>query len=68
MRLSFFASELPGTQALPLDHAPLRFIASVVAGRRMPSLHAFTFKFDEVRRAHYLLESNRAPGKGVIRV
>ncbi|MEM5313287.1 zinc-binding dehydrogenase [Paraburkholderia sp. JHI869] len=68
VRLSFFTSDLLGAKALPLDYAPLGFIASGIAGRRIASLHACTFEFDDVRKAHYLLESNRAPGKIVVRL
>lgn len=68
VRLSYFTSELLGTKALPLDYAPLRLIASGIAGRRIASLHACTFAFDELRKAHYLLESRRAIGKIVVRL
>ncbi|WP_321960855.1 zinc-binding dehydrogenase [Paraburkholderia sp. J7] len=68
VRLSFFTSDLLGTKALPLDYAPLRFIASGIASRSIASLHAYTFEFDEIRKAHYLLESNRALGKIVVRL
>jgi NADPH:quinone reductase len=68
VRLSFFASELLGTKALPLDRSPLSDIAAGIAGNRIPSLHAFTFEFDDLRRAHYLLESNRALGRIVVRI
>ena len=33
---------------------------------RMPSLRSCTFDFDEVRRAHSLIESDRALGKFVV--
>ena len=68
MRLSFFTSELLGTKSLPLDYAPLRHIASGIAARCIASLHACTFEFDDLRNAHYLLDSNRADGKIVVRL
>jgi NADPH:quinone reductase len=68
VRLSFFGSELLGTRALPLDLAPLRLIAARIESGRIPSLQAFTFQFDELRKAHYQLESNRALGKVVVHV
>ncbi|BCL75157.1 alcohol dehydrogenase [Jeongeupia sp. HS-3] len=65
-RLSFFGSGLLGTAALPLDDAPLRHIAKGIAAQRIPSLRVETFAFDDVRRAHSLMESNQALGKLVV--
>ncbi|KVZ28723.1 alcohol dehydrogenase [Burkholderia cepacia] len=68
VRLSFFPSQLLGTAALPLDKSPLRNIADDVAAKRLPSLLKQTLEFDEVRRAHELIEGNQVQGKLVIRV
>jgi NADPH:quinone reductase len=68
VRLSFFASQLFGTPALPLTDMPLRAIADDVAAKRLPSHLQRTFAFDEVREAHEWIESNRAHGKLVVRV
>jgi NADPH2:quinone reductase len=67
-RLSFFGSGMLGTPALPLDPNPLRWIADRLEGGGMPSLRVQTFDFDDVRRAHSLIESNRALGKLVVLV
>lgn len=67
-RVSFFPSQLLGTPALPLDNAPLRAIAADVAAKRLPSLLKQTLAFDEVRRAHELMEGDRVQGKLVVRV
>jgi NADPH2:quinone reductase len=67
-RLSFFGSSMLGTLAVPLVQSPLRWIADRVARGEMPSLRVQTFDFDDVRRAHSLMESNRALGKLVVRV
>jgi len=67
-RLAFFNSGLLGTPALPLADAPLKWIANQVASSAMPSLRVQTFDFDDVRRAHSLIESDRALGKLVVRV
>jgi hypothetical protein len=53
---------------MPLQDAPLRWIAGEVAAGRMPSLRSNTFDFDDVRRAHSLIESDRALGKFVVRL
>lgn len=68
VRLSFFPSQLLGTQALPLAKSPLAAIAADVAAKRLPSLLKQTLEFDEVRRAHELIEGNQVQGKLVIRV
>lgn len=67
-RLAFFGSGLLGTPALPLSAAPLKWIADQVASGAMPSLRVQTFGFDDVARAHSLIESDRALGKLVVRV
>lgn len=67
-RLSFFPSGLLGTPALPLQDSPLQWIAQEVAAQRIPSLRTETFDFDDVRRAHSVMESDRALGKLVVRL
>lgn len=67
-RLSFFPSGLFGTAALPLADAPLRSLADDVASGRIPSLRTRSFDFDDVPRAHALMETDRVLGKIVIRV
>lgn len=68
VRLNFFSSGLFGTPAMPLQASPLPWIAGEVAAGRMPSLRSSTFDFDDVRRAHSLIESDRALGKFVVRL
>lgn len=68
VRLSFFGSGLLGTEALPLRDTPLSWIAREVASGRMPSLRTETFDFDDLRRAHSVMESDRALGKLVVRL
>jgi len=67
-RLSFFGSGMLGTPALPLSDAPLTWITDRLASRDIPSLRVQTFDFDDVQRAHSLIESDRALGKLVVRV
>ncbi|PRC94581.1 zinc-binding dehydrogenase [Solimicrobium silvestre] len=66
--LAFFGSGLLGTSALPLAGAPLKWIADNVASGVIPSLRVQTFDFGDVRRAHSLIESDRALGKLVVRI
>ena len=67
-RLSFFGSGMLGTPALPLSEAPLKWVAQQIASGAIPSLRVETFSFDDVPRAHSLIESNRALGKLVVRL
>jgi NADPH:quinone reductase-like Zn-dependent oxidoreductase len=67
VHLNFFPSGLLGSAAMPLDESPLPWIAAEIAAGRIPSLRNGTFEFDELRRAHSLMESNRALGKFVVR-
>ncbi|MFM0209588.1 zinc-binding dehydrogenase [Paraburkholderia sediminicola] len=67
-RLSFFPSGLLGTPAMSLQESPLPWIAQEIAAQRMPSLRTQTFDFDDVRRAHSVMESDRALGKLVVRL
>ncbi|HEV7913205.1 MAG TPA: zinc-binding dehydrogenase [Albitalea sp.] len=68
VQLSFFTSGLVGTPAMPIQDSPLAWIARETAARRMPSLGTMTFDFDDVRRAHSVMESDRALGKLVVQL
>ncbi len=67
-RLSFFPSGLLGTPALPMNDTPLPWLAQEIATHRMRSLRIETFDFDDVRRAHSLMESDCALGKLVVTI
>ncbi len=66
IRLNFFPSGLFGTPALPLQGTPLPWLAKEVAAGSIPSIRSQTFAFDEVPKAHRLMESDRALGKLVV--
>jgi NADPH2:quinone reductase len=66
--LSFFPGMVIGTPAMPMQDSPLPWIAQETAARRMPSLRTMTFDFDDVRRAHSVMESDRALGKLVVQL
>ena len=67
-RLSFFGSGMLGTKALPLEGSPVKWLAEQIASGKVPSLRVQTFAFDEVQRAHRLIESDGALGKLVVRI
>ncbi len=67
-RIAFFGSGIIGTSALPIEASPLEWIANLIASGKMPSLRVETFDFNDVPRAHRLIESNRALGKLVVRL
>jgi len=66
-RLAFFGSGMLGTPDLLLKEAPLSWIADRIASGSLPSLRVQSFDFDDVRRAHGVIESDRALGKLVVR-
>lgn len=68
VRLNFFPSGLLGTPAMPLSESPLAWIAQQVAEGNIPSLRTQTFDFEDVRRAHAVMESDQALGKLVVRL
>lgn len=67
-KLSFFNSQLLGSEALPLTDAPLDAIADEVAAGRIPSSLAKVFSFAEIEEAHRLLDSGEAGGKIVVTI
>jgi NADPH:quinone reductase-like Zn-dependent oxidoreductase len=67
-QLSFFPGIVVGTPAMQMQDSPLPWIAQETAARRMPSLRTMTFDFDDVRRAHSVMESDRALGKLVVQL
>jgi NADPH2:quinone reductase len=68
VKLSFFASGLLGSDALPLHESPINWIAEQVESGAMPSIVSKVFNFDEIQTAHRLLDSNTALGKIVVKV
>jgi NADPH2:quinone reductase len=67
-RIAFFGSGMLGTPALPIDASPLKWIAQKIQVNGVPSLRVQTFDFDDVPKAHRLIESDRAVGKFVVRL
>ena len=64
--LTFFGSFVFGTPDFPLSDVPLQRIAADVAAGRLDVKPARIFRFDEIREAHRVMESNEARGKLVV--
>ncbi|MEX1903176.1 zinc-binding alcohol dehydrogenase family protein [Pseudomonas aeruginosa] len=67
-RLSFFPSGLLGGAYMDLGESPLGWVVRERTAGRLPSLLSAAFDFDDLPRAHSLMEANRAFGKFVVRV
>jgi len=65
--LSFFASAFVyGTPEYPLSDVPLQRIVDLVEAGEVDAAPARQFAFDEIRRAHELLDAEAAGGKMVV--
>lgn len=68
-QLSFFASAFVyGTPEYPLSDVPLQQIVDLVEAGLLDAEPARRFAFDEIRRAHELLDAQAAGGKMVVLV
>ena len=68
VHFSFFGSFVFGTPGFPLSDVPLQTIADQVAAGRYKAKPARVFRFDDIREAHRVMESNQANRKMVVRV
>ncbi len=68
VKLSFFNSQLLGTEMLPLKDSPLNMIAEKVLNGSIPSTLAKVYSFAEIQEAHKLLDSGKAGGKIVVKI
>lgn len=68
VKLSFFNSQLLGSDALPLKESPLNTIAKQIENGKISSTLAKVFSFDEIQEAHKLLDSGKTGGKIVVRI
>ncbi|MDP2275867.1 MAG: zinc-binding dehydrogenase [Archangium sp.] len=66
VKLSFFNSQMLGSDALPLRDAPLSEIANGIAGGGVPSSLAKVFPVEHIKEAHHLLDGGTAGGKIVV--
>lgn len=63
VHFSFFGSFTFGTRDFPLSEIPMQAIVDRVADGTYKAKPATVFRFDEIREAHRLMESNQANGK-----
>lgn len=68
VKLSFFNSQLLGTEVLPLRKSPLNMIAEQVATGSIPSTLAKVYYFEDIQEAHKVLDSGKAGGKIVVKI
>jgi NADPH2:quinone reductase len=66
VHFSFFGSFVFGTPGFPLSDVPLQAIAGDVAAGRYKAKPARVFRFEDIREAHRVMESNQANGKLVV--
>jgi NADPH2:quinone reductase len=64
----FFGSFVFGKPGFPLSDVPLQTIAAQVAAGRYKAKPARVFRFEDIREAHRVMESNQAGGKMVVLV
>jgi NADPH:quinone reductase len=68
VHFSFFGSFVFGKPGFPLSDVPLQTIAAQVAAGRYKAKPARVFRFEDIREAHRVMESNQAGGKMVVLV
>lgn len=66
--LTFFGSFVFGTPGFPLSDVPLQEIAKKAEQGRFKAKPSRVFRFEEIREAHRVMESNEANGKLVVKL
>ena len=66
VHFSFFGSFVFGTPGFPLSDVPLPQIAADAAAGRLDVKPTRIFRFEEIREAHRVMETNEARGKIVV--
>jgi NADPH:quinone reductase-like Zn-dependent oxidoreductase len=64
--LTFFGSFVFGKPGFPLSDVPLQAIVADVEAGRYKAKPARVFRFEDIREAHRVMESNEAKGKMVV--
>ena len=67
VKLSFFQSGMLGNE-LPLEESPIDWVADLIMSGKMPSIVSQVFEFQEIRKAHSLIDANQAKGKLVVKM
>jgi NADPH:quinone reductase-like Zn-dependent oxidoreductase len=57
-----------GTPGFPLSDVPLQAIAEKLAAGRYKAKPSRVFRFEDIRKAHRVMEANEAKGKLVVRL
>lgn len=68
VHFSFFGSFVFGTPEFPLSDVPLQDIVDRAASGGYQAKPARVFRFEDIREAHRVMESNRANGKLVVQI
>jgi hypothetical protein len=63
VHFGFFGSFVFGKPGFPLSDVPLQSIAEQVAAGRYKAKPARVFRFEDIREAHRVMESNRPAAK-----
>jgi NADPH:quinone reductase-like Zn-dependent oxidoreductase len=66
VHLTFFGSFVFGKPGFPLSDVPLQAIAADVEAGRYQAKPTRVFRFEDIREAHGVMESNQARGKMVV--
>jgi NADPH:quinone reductase len=64
--LTFIGSFVFGTPQFPLSDVPLQEIAHKVADGRFNAKPSRVFRFEDIQKAHRVMEANEANGKMVV--
>jgi NADPH:quinone reductase-like Zn-dependent oxidoreductase len=64
--LTFFVSFVFGKPGFPLSDVPLQAIAADVEAGRYKAKPRRVFRFEDIREAHRVMDSNEAKGKMVV--
>ncbi|AXB34688.1 alcohol dehydrogenase (plasmid) [Vibrio campbellii] len=66
VKLSFFQSGMLGNE-LPLEASPIDWVAEQITSGKMPSIISNVFEYEDIRKAHSLMDANQANGKLVVK-
>lgn len=67
VKLSFFQSGMLGSDVMPLEESPLDWVAEKMVNGEMPTITSQVFEYEEIKKAHALMDSNQANGKLVVK-